>query len=466
MKRTAIILAAIPLLAAPAAASAHGIVGRDTLPVPGWLFAWAAAAVLAISFFALANRWTTPRLQNVQPTPRLTVPRFIEFLLGLLGVAVFVITIYAGLAGVAVDTANLAPTMIFVIAWVGIPLLSVLFGDIFRAVSPWRAIGRAGGWLATRIMKDTVPKPMPYPERLGRWPAVLGVAAFAWVELVSASRDEPAFLATCALIYAAIQLIGMSLYGERAWTANGDGIGGMFALIGRLSPLVWKDRKLFTAPPLAATTSTPTGAGTVVLLCTMIGSTSFDGLQRTALWLDLMPSLQDMFGAFGLSSSASLQAANTIGLLAAVLFVSGLYRLGVHGIATITRQHTSAEIGRLFAHSLIPIAAAYFAAHYLSMALFQGQALAYLASDPLGHGTDIFGTADRGIDYTFIGSSTIWYLQVGALVGGHVAGLILAHDRAIAIFEKTVAVRSQYWMLGVMISFTSLGLWLLSATAR
>jgi hypothetical protein len=47
---------------------------------------------------------------------------------------------------------------------------------------------------------------------------------------------------------------------------------------------------------------------------------------------------------------------------------------------------------------------------------------------------------------------------------GHVAGLILAHDRALVTFtEGRVATRSQYWMLAVMIAFTSLGLWLLSA---
>ena len=48
---------------------------------------------------------------------------------------------------------------------------------------------------------------------------------------------------------------------------------------------------------------------------------------------------------------------------------------------------------------------------------------------------------------------------------GHVAGLVLAHERALVFFDgdSQVATRSQYWMLVVMIAFTSLGLWLLSA---
>jgi hypothetical protein len=87
----------------------------------------------------------------------------------------------------------------------------------------------------------------------------------------------------------------------------------------------------------------------------------------------------------------------------------------------------------------------------------------YLISDPLGTGSNLFGTANSGIDYTVISSTGIWYVQVAALVIGHVSGLILAHDRALSIYTNVrQASRSQYWMLVVMVGFTSLGLWLLS----
>lgn len=112
----------------------------------------------------------------------------------------------------------------------------------------------------------------------------------------------------------------------------------------------------------------------------------------------------------------------------------------------------------------MPIALAYIVAHYFSMLAYQGQALVPLASDPLGHGDDLFGTADASIDYTWISSTGIWYVQVAALLAGHIAGLALAHDRALATYRKVRdATRSQYWMLAVMVAFTSLGLWLLSA---
>ena len=45
---------------------------------------------------------------------------------------------------------------------------------------------------------------------------------------------------------------------------------------------------------------------------------------------------------------------------------------------------------------------------------------------------------------------------------GHVAGLILAHDRALVVFRDVkLAVRSQLWMLLIMLGFTGLALWLL-----
>jgi hypothetical protein len=71
------------------------------------------------------------------------------------------------------------------------------------------------------------------------------------------------------------------------------------------------------------------------------------------------------------------------------------------------------------------------------------------------------------IDYSLISKSAVWYVQVGALLAGHVAGLVLAHDRALASFRRERdATRSQYWMLTVMVGFTSLGLWLLASIRR
>ncbi len=54
------------------------------------------------------------------------------------------------------------------------------------------------------------------------------------------------------------------------------------------------------------------------------------------------------------------------------------------------------------------------------------------------------------------------------MVGGHVAGLALAHDRALAVYrdEQDNVVPSQLWMLAVMILFTISALLLLLSEQR
>ncbi len=103
------------------------------------------------------------------------------------------------------------------------------------------------------------------------------------------------------------------------------------------------------------------------------------------------------------------------------------------------------------------------AAHYLTLLVFQGQAMGSLISDPFGNGADLFGTAGARIDYTVVGADLVWYLQVALVVVGHVTALAVAHDRALVLYDDSrLAVRSQYWMLLVMVGYTALALWLLS----
>ena len=46
---------------------------------------------------------------------------------------------------------------------------------------------------------------------------------------------------------------------------------------------------------------------------------------------------------------------------------------------------------------------------------------------------------------------------------GHASGLALAHDKALVLYgDADQAAASQRWMLAVMVTFTCLGLWLLS----
>ncbi|HEV7753181.1 MAG TPA: fenitrothion hydrolase [Baekduia sp.] len=465
--RRAALGAGVLALVLPASASAHGLVGKQDLPIPRWLFAWAAAVVLVASFVGLAVLWSTPRLQQVVERRRFAIPRALEVLAGALGVAAFAFVVYAGFAGTQAATANILPTVIYVYFWVAIPFVSAVFGDVFRAFNPWLAIGKATGWAARRLGGDAAPEPLAYPARLGRWPAVIGVLIFAWVELVYANKDDPSQLAVMALAYVAVQLIGMSLYGVQAWSTRGDAFGVYFGMFARIAPLHWRDRALYTRPVLGGCPRLTPVAGTVALLCTMIGTTSFDGFSQGTTWNSIVPHLQDFFTGAGFNAEHALELAGTVGIVVMCCLIGLLYRLGILGMRTVSRDRSAGELAGAFAPTLIPIALAYVVAHYFSLLAYQGQALGALASDPLGDGSDLLGTASTTINYTWISATGIWYVQVAALVLGHVAGLTLAHDRALALYARVRdATRSQYWMLAVMVAFTSLGLWLLSAAAQ
>ncbi|MEA2155435.1 MAG: hypothetical protein QOE11_1575 [Solirubrobacteraceae bacterium] len=461
-------VAAGATLALPSAAAAHGLVGREDLPIPKWLFGWGATAVLVASFVGLAVLWPKPRLEGLTERRAFAPAKLLDPVCGLIGTAAFALLVYAGYAGTQTPpTNNLTPVFVFVLFWVGLAVASLLLGDIFKAFNPWRATARAVGWVAGKASPAGLPEPMAYPAWLGRWPATFFILGFAWIELVYAGRTDPSHLATLALVYAALQFVGMSLYGIETWNSYGDGFGVYFGLFARLSPLHWTRGEVLVRPVLSGLTKLDVVPGTVALLCTMIGTTSFDGFQGGRAWTSLAPRLTDSLRGLGLSQANALEGAFTMGLVGMVLVVSGLFWLGVWGMQRESRgRMTSQQLAWRFVHSLVPIAAAYIIAHYFSLLAYDGQRVAYLVSDPLGVGSDYFGTAVAvpTIDYGWISATGIWYVQVAALVCGHVAGLILAHDRALLTFKQSrTATRSQYWMLAVMIAFTSLGLWLLSS---
>ena len=457
---------------------AHGLAGRSDLPIPEWLFGWAAAVVLVASFVALAVLWREPRLQDggFRPIPRVLsrvlLSRPVDILCGATGVFLLGVTVWSGLKGDQAPTANFAPVFVFVVFWLGLVPVSAVFGDVFRAFNPWRAIGRAVAWVGQTAARGPLPAPLHYPDRLGHWPAVAGLFAFATLELVVSAGSKPENVAIAALLYSGLTFVAMALYGVDAWSRRGETFGVYFNLFSRVSPVTRKDDQLGLRRPLSGLHDVGSVPGTVAMLAVVIGSVSFDGAAEGPLWSGVAPGIVDLFRDLGLGAEAALEAAFMVGLIAAIAIVSGFYRLGVAGARTAGGSRSTNELARAFVPSLVPIAFAYLAAHYLTQLLYQGQAIIELSASPLGHlssnplgesGTDLFGTADEPIDYGVIGATAAWYYQVGFVVTGHVAALAVAHDKALTLYDKArTAVRSQYWLLIVMVGFTSLALWLLS----
>ena len=448
---------------------AHGISVRTDLPVPEWLFWWAAAIVLVVSFVGLATLWPEPRLQKPswRPLPggigRVLASRPVEILCGAIGVFLLGLTLYAGLEGTQSTTANWTPIFIFVIFWLAFVPLSLLFGDVFRAFNPWRAIGRAVAWMARTVSRSELPDPLAYPAWLGRWPAAVGIFGFAAMELVVSDGDKPQTLAIAVLVYSAVTFIGMALYGVERWCDRGEAFSVYYNLFSRLSVFETREREVGLRPPLSGLPRLSQLPGTVPMVMVMIGTVSFDGFTSKRTWNSRSPDISQFFQDLGITPEHALEITFLLGMLAMVLFISGFYRLGILGARSVGGGFSAMRLSREFVHTLVPIAMAYVAAHYFTLLLYQGQAIIYLASDPLGDGSDIFGTAGTQVKYGLIGSDVEWYVKVAFIVCGHVAALVLAHDRALALYrDARQAVRSQYWMLGVMLGFTMLAVWLVS----
>jgi photosystem II stability/assembly factor-like uncharacterized protein len=461
---------AVTALVLPATAGAHGLIQRANLPIPEWLFGWAAAIVLIVSFLALALLWPQPRLEGTadgRPVPR--IGRFfahpaLENVCQVIGALLLVLVLVAGFAGTQVPERNFEPVFVYITFWVGLAFASALFGDIFHAFNPWRAWGRAAGWVATRLRGGRPPAHRPYPERLGRWPAAAGLLCFAWMELASGTwGKEPDLIASAASVYTVAMFAGMALYGVEPWVRQGDAFSVYFNLFSRIAIFGRRDGVVRLRRPLSALTELELSPGTIAVIVVMIGTVTYDGLEQGAPWAHVALRLDKWFDGLGLGPAGLQRLTGSIGILVGVGAVGLFYWLGVLGARSVGGEQTARRLARGFVHSLVPIALVYVAAHYLTFFVFEGQQVTALASDPLGRGWDLFGTAGRAVNYGVISQDQTWYLQVGIVVAGHVCALILAHERALIMYRlPKLAVRSQYWMLGVMVGFTSLALWLLA----
>jgi len=460
----------------PPPAGAHALVGKQDLPIPAWLFAWGASLVLIVSFVALTLAWRTSRFEDEhwRQAPGwlsgLVVNRATEILAGAFGAFLLGVVVWSALSGTEAPDRNFSLTFVFVTFWLGLVAVSVLFGDVFRAFNPWRAIARGFAGLFRLVARQDPPRPLPYPQRLGRWPAVGGLLAFLWLELIYGDSGQvtagltPRTLAIAVLIYTAFTFVAMALYGIDTWIERGETFSVYFGMFATMAPVEVRDGRLGVRRVLSAATRWAVLPGSAALVLVAIGGTTYDGAQEGVLG----GVISGVFGRLldaGVNPTFALRATNTVFMALTLAFVAAIFWLGVRGMRSVGGTDMSLNrLGRAFVHGFIPIALAYLVAHYFSLAVFQEQAqFTYLLTDPLGDGSNIFGIAKDPIDYGLIGANAVWYVQVAALVIGHVTALVLVHDKAIAIYDDPrIAARSQYWMLGLMVGFTSLGLFLLS----
>lgn len=447
---TAIAATTWMVLALPA--HAHGIGGRQDLPVPVEFFVIGAVVVLILSFAALAVLWPSPRLQDplVEHAVAGPVWRLARHLLATLGVVFLFLVVVGGFIGGQSSSDNPAPVIVFVVFWLVLPFASAVVGDLYPVTDPWT---RLGDWVGLRRGERTV----------SMVPAAAVLFAFAWFELVSPYRD-PKHVAMAVVAYT-IYLIVMRVAGRHP--SDVDGFRAYNELLGALAPWSrYEDGTVARRGWLRALPHIAERPGLVGVVVIAIGTVTYDGISVNSWWSDAfeLPMSRAVF-ELGFPSAVANASASTVAM-AGTISVIGVAYLGASALAArLGGTGNARSVARRFAHTLVPIAFAYAFAHYFTLILFEGQLLISTLSDPFGRGWDLFGTADRTISYALIQGSTVWvwYVQVAVIVLGHLAGVVLAHDRALADFRGLRAVRSQYAMLVLMVLLTGLGLIILAA---
>ena len=355
---------------------------------------------------------------------------------------------------------NLAPTFVYIVFWLGIPLLQVLFGNVWSVLNPWLAIANGVAWLWRLLGQEWTP-PLDYPRRLGVWPGAVALALFAALELTYAEPASPRALALAVALYSYAMWFGMAAFGRRTWDEHGNGFTVYFGLLARIAPFGEHDGRLVLRMPLSGLAGAERTPGMLAFVAVMLGSVGFDGLSRAPFWQNLRADLE---GPYVVDAPRTAELLTTglalAGLLGCILLVALAY-LGATKIAERMIQ-SERPLAPEFLQSLVPIALVYAVAHYFTAFIITGQYIFSLASDPFGFGWDLFGTVTYSPNIAPLPPNIVWYVQVGALVAGHVAGLAVAHDRAVTILPPRDALRSQYAMLGLMVLYTVGGMWLLS----
>ena len=498
-------LVAASTCVAAAPAGAHGFGQRYDLPLPLSLYLLGTAAAIVFSFVIVGL--FVRRVPRIDGYPhldlrgrwlgRLVTSAVASFLLRLVGLGLSLVTVLAGFLGNADPYQNIAPTMVWIIGWVGLAYVSAFIGNLWVTLNPWRTLFALAESIYRRAHRGhELALRFAYPVGLGVWPAFALLLAFSWTELVYPSPAVPAHVAWLLVGYSVITWTGMAVYGREAWLRHGELFSVIFSLFARFAPTEVR----VLEPALCAQCNArcrspdgpcincydclnragptqwelalrPFGAGLLdsravstsmtAFVLLVLATVLYDGVLGTPEWTEIETGLVALTPGLG---DVGAIAIRTIGLAAFWALFFGAY-LAVSAMisAAVARRRSTWDIARGMALTLVPIAIAYHLAHYLVYLLVQGQYIVPLLSDPFGYGWDLFGTAGYRVDIGIVGARFAWYAAVTAVVVGHIAAVYLAHTRSMRMFAtRRAALRSQVPLTALMVAYTFISLSILA----
>ncbi len=422
----------------------HGVGPPGELPMSVTTLGLVAAAALIISFAALVSGWREARFPNASNGKVLLhlnslAGRFGLLVGRLLGLALVFLAVLSSFIVEDDTLVNIAPRIVFVALWVYVPVGSFFFGDLWRWLSPFETLAS---------FKDRRSTGGPSRGWSLNWAAFL-MALFLWLELAYHRPAGRTPLAVLLTFWVAWSGIG-ALWGGAQWLRSHDPLAAFTRLVAAMSPVHVHKGALMVRKPLVGLGQVPIQKGLAALVLVVLGGTSFDGLSRTTWWAQIV----------GNRAGWNATVYNTIGLLFSMALITALF-LGCVRWMQRRDGNTDRDFEDGFALSLVPVALGYAIAHYAGMAIFEGQQLAVQLSDPLDRGWNLIGTADTYVNYRIVGPTVIASIQALGIVGGHLAGVMVGHDRTLTTLKNKDDVSGQVPLVLLLASLTAIALLLL-----
>ena len=482
-RRVALAAGAAGVVAAmPGVAAAHAIGGTFQLPVPLGLYLAGAALAVAASFgvTAIASRGAPDPayVGRLVPAALAATTRGVLRVIGVVWwYGAIVVALVVG------DITPLPGVLLWIGIWVALPIVAALIGNPWPSMSPFRTTFAAIEWVTHRIGAVRPEPRIPYPAALARWPAVALLGTGIWAELILPGSDAAPAVAVVMLVYTAVTIAGMALFGQIAWLRHAEMFEVELAWFGRVGPIGRRsasrelcdgcgeactyarcvdcpecsvaaedgEREPIVRPWIVGLTEVA-GAGwsDAAFIVLALSGVTYDGLRETAFGATLIGwLLPALTGAFGITLTAFLLAETAAFAIVVVAF--GAAFALVLRLTRVTKNRAITQPG-VYAATLLPIAAGYLLAHYLTLVVQGLVWLPSLIADPL---------MSLAPELDWIPVSLVWYLSVAAIVGGHVAGIVLAHRLALRHAPRYATVAGLP-MVALMIGYTVLSLWIIA----
>ena len=401
----------------------HGIINVGDLPIPFNMVLNAAVLTVVVTFVFLKVSWkesiltSEERLFSTKQSPSGK----------LLGLLVLVLLTVPGLVNNETAKVSVTPLILWVFLWIGVPVLGLLFGDLYAKFNPLSIIVNQKG------------------DSKNVYVASFLFICLTWFELVWTKPGNPRHIGIVFLLLIVVVSLVQKFYKKTIVEVDP-------LLV--LHHLYSKMRITHKAPVFRSLLNNLSNLaqlkGMEYFILLMIGTVTYDGLRETTFWFNL-------FGTRSYETSFSTMAFISMNLIVIIFYRFACY----FAIRVSGENYDLNEISLKFGHTMLPIAFAYHVTHYLGLLLFESQTLLYRLNDPLGFGWNLFNAQETTVDY-FLEPIVLWTVMVIVTLAGHMLSVVLAHDLSVKIFGHQKSDKTQYIFLFITVALTLQALFVLS----